>query len=70
MIGQVREMSQQIATATGQQAATSEQLSRSLVTISDSAENASRSTNQVHQRSHDLQSLAGRLNALVSRFKL
>lgn len=70
MIGQVRDMSQQIATATGQQAATSEQLSRSLVTIADSAENASRSANQIHQRSHDLQSLAGRLNALVSRFKL
>ncbi|MDH4555616.1 methyl-accepting chemotaxis protein [Pseudomonas sp. BN417] len=70
MIGEVREMSQQIATATGQQAATSEQLSRSLVTIADSAENASRSAGQVRRRSHDLQSLAGRLNTLVSRFQL
>ncbi|WP_103103066.1 methyl-accepting chemotaxis protein [Pseudomonas sp. LFM046] len=70
MIGEVREMSQQIATATGQQAATSEQLSRSLVTIADSAENASRSAGQVRRRSHDLQSLAGRLNALVDRFRL
>ncbi|RJG13638.1 methyl-accepting chemotaxis protein [Pseudomonas cavernicola] len=70
MIGQVREMSQQIATATEQQAATSEELSRSLVTIADSAESASRSAGQVHQRSHDLQSSAGRLNALVGRFKL
>ncbi|MGY1917499.1 methyl-accepting chemotaxis protein [Pseudomonas tolaasii] len=70
MIEQVCDMSQQIATATGQQDATSEQLSRSLVTIADSAENASLNASQVHQRSHDLQSLAGHLNALVSRFKL
>ncbi|MFZ6049416.1 methyl-accepting chemotaxis protein [Pseudomonas sp. CR3202] len=70
MIGEVREMSQQIATATGQQAATSEQLSRSLVTIADSADNASRSAGQVRRRSHDLQSLAGRLNTLVDRFRL
>ncbi|MNP14996.1 Methyl-accepting chemotaxis protein McpS [compost metagenome] len=70
MIGEVRDMSQQIATATGQQAATSEQLSRSLVSIADSAENASRSAEQVHRRSLDLRSLAGRLNGLVSRFRL
>ncbi|MFV0934152.1 methyl-accepting chemotaxis protein [Pseudomonas jessenii] len=70
MIGQVRDMSQQIATATGQQATTSEQLSRSLVTIADSAESASCSAHQVHQRSQDLQLSAGSLNVLVSRFKL
>lgn len=70
IIGQVREMSQQIATATGQQAATSDVLSRSLVSIAGSAESASHSANQVSQRSDDLESSAARLNALVSRFKL
>ncbi|MOA69807.1 hypothetical protein D3C78_1982040 [compost metagenome] len=63
-------MSQQIAAATGQQAATSEQLSRSLVSIADSAEGASRTAGQVRQRSQDLQVLAGRLNTLVGRFRL
>ncbi|WP_420800863.1 methyl-accepting chemotaxis protein [Pseudomonas cavernae] len=70
MIGQVRDMSQQIATATEQQSATSEELSRSLVVIADSAESASRSAGQVRQRSQDLQASAGRLSALVSRFKI
>jgi methyl-accepting chemotaxis protein len=70
IIGQVREMSQQIATATEQQAATSDVLSRSLVSIAGSAESASHSANQVSQRSDDLESSAARLNALVSRFKL
>lgn len=70
MISQVRDMSQQIAAATGQQAATSEQLSRSLVTIAGSAESASTSAGQVRQRGHELQALAGRLNTLVGRFKL
>ncbi len=70
LIGEVRDMNQQIATATGQQAATSEQLSRSLVSIADSAESASLSAEQVHSRSLDLRSLAGRLNGLVSRFRL
>ncbi|MNP20583.1 Methyl-accepting chemotaxis protein McpS [compost metagenome] len=70
MIGQMRDMSQQIAAATGQQAATSEQLSRSLVSIADSAEGASRTAGQVRQRSQDLQLLAGRLNTLVGRFRL
>ncbi len=41
-----------------------------VVTIADSAENASRSAGQVRRRSQDLQSLAGRLNTLVSRFQL
>lgn len=70
MIGQVRDMSRQIATATEQQAATSEQLSKSLVSIASSAQSASQSAGQVHQRSHHLQTLAGRLNGLVSRFRL
>ncbi|CAD5106168.1 methyl-accepting chemotaxis protein [Pseudomonas carbonaria] len=70
MIGQVRDMSQMIATATEQQAATSEQLSRSLVTIADSAERTSQSSGQVQRRSHDLQALAGRLSGLVSRFRV
>lgn len=70
MIGQMREMSQQIASATGQQATTSEQLSRSLVSIADSAEGASHTAGQVRQRSQDLQVLAGRLNTLVGRFRI
>jgi methyl-accepting chemotaxis protein len=70
IIGQVRDMSQQIATATEQQATTSELLSRSLVTIADSAESASQSASQVNRRSDDLGSSAARLNALVSRFQL
>lgn len=69
-IGEIREMSQQIATATGQQAATSEQLSRSLVRIADSAEHTSSSTGQVNRRSQDLRGLAAQLNAMVSRFRL
>jgi methyl-accepting chemotaxis protein len=70
MIGQVRDMSRQIATATEQQAATSEQLSQSLVVIASSAQSASQNAGQVHQRSHHLLTLAGRLNGLVSRFRL
>jgi len=70
MIGQVRDMSRQIATATEQQATTSEQLSKSLVSIASSAQSASQSAGQVHQRSHHLQTLAGRLDGLVSRFRL
>lgn len=70
MIGQVRDMSRQIATATEQQATTSEQLSKSLVSIASSAQSASQSAGQVHLRSHHLQTLAGRLNGLVSRFRL
>lgn len=70
VISQVRVMSQQIATATKQQATTSDLLSRSLVSISDSAESASSSASEVNRRSDDLESSAARLNALVSRFKL
>ncbi len=70
MIGQVRDMSQQIASVTGQQASTSEQLSHSLASIASSADDASRSAGQVRRRSHDLQALAERLGALVSRFRL
>ncbi|WP_416152027.1 methyl-accepting chemotaxis protein [Pseudomonas sp. MH9.2] len=70
VIGQMRHMSQQIATATEEQATTSELLSRSLVSIADSAESASQSARLVNQRSGDLDKSATRLNALVSRFKL
>ena len=70
MIGQVRNTSQQIASVTGQQASTSEQLSHSLASIASSADDASRSAGQVRRRSHDLQALAERLGALVSRFRL
>ncbi|MDX1296810.1 MAG: methyl-accepting chemotaxis protein [Pseudomonas sp.] len=70
IIGEVRDMSQQIATATEQQATTSELLSRSLVSIANSAESASQSASQVNHRSDDLGNSAARLNALVSRFKL
>jgi methyl-accepting chemotaxis protein len=70
VIGQMRHMSQQIATATDEQATTSELLSRSLVNIADSAESASQSARLVNQRSEDLDQSATRLNALVSRFKL
>ena len=70
VIGQMRHMSQQIATATDEQATTSEFLSRSLVNIADSAESASQSARLVNQRSEDLDQSATRLNALVSRFKL
>ncbi|WP_425287499.1 methyl-accepting chemotaxis protein [Pseudomonas panipatensis] len=70
IIGQVRDMSQQIATATSQQAATSEQLSRGLTTIATSAEGVAQGTARVRRRSEDLQSMSGRLNALVSRFRL
>lgn len=70
VIGQMRLMSQQIATATEEQATTSELLSRSLVTIADSAQSASQSARLVNQRSGDLDQSATRLNALVGRFKL
>ena len=70
IIGHVRDMSQQIATATEQQAATSDLLSRSLVSIAESADRASQSSSQVSQSSDDLGTSASRLNALVSRFKL
>ncbi|MEE3508495.1 MULTISPECIES: methyl-accepting chemotaxis protein [unclassified Pseudomonas] len=70
VIGHMRHMSQQIATATEEQATTSELLSRSLVSIADSAESASQSARLVNQRSGDLDKSATRLNALVSRFKL
>lgn len=70
IIGQVREMSQQIAAATEQQVTTSDQLSRSLVSIADSAESASHSARQVSQRSDHLDASAARLNGLISRFKL
>ncbi|WXL25841.1 methyl-accepting chemotaxis protein [Ectopseudomonas mendocina] len=70
VISRVREMSQQIATATEQQATTSDLLSRSLVSIADSAESASNSAGEVNRRSDDLEASAARLNALVSRFKL
>ena len=70
VIGQMRHMSEQIATATEEQATTSELLSRSLVTIADSAQSASQSARLVNQRSGDLDQSATRLNALVSRFKL
>jgi methyl-accepting chemotaxis protein len=70
VISQVRDMSQQIATATEQQATTSDLLSRSLVSIADSADSASSSASEVSRRSDDLESSAVRLNALVNRFKL
>ena len=66
----MRDMSRQIATATEQQAATSDMLSRSLGSIADSAELASQGAGLVSQRSDDLEASAVSLNALVSRFRL
>ncbi len=70
IMAKLRGMSQQIATATQQQAATSDLLSRSLVSIADSAERSSQSAGAVSQRSDGLEASATRLNALVSRFRL
>ncbi|EKM96297.1 putative chemotaxis transducer [Stutzerimonas degradans] len=66
----MRDMSSQIATATEQQADTSDMLSRSLGSIADSAELASHGAGLVSQRSDDLEASAVSLNALVSRFRL
>jgi methyl-accepting chemotaxis protein len=70
MMGQLRGMSQQIATATEQQATTSEHLSQSLASIANSAKSTSQSAGKVHQRSHHLQIVADRLNGLVERFRM
>lgn len=70
IMGRVRDMSEQIATATEQQATTSDLLTRSLVNIADSAERASESANQISVRSDGLEADATRLGALVSRFRL
>jgi methyl-accepting chemotaxis protein len=70
MMVRLRDMSQQIAAATSQQAATSEQLSQSLGSIANSAKSTSQSAGEVHQRSRHLQSLADRLNGLVERFRI
>jgi len=70
IMGRVRDMSQQIATATEQQAATSELLTRSLVNIAGSAERAAGNARQISMRSDGLEADATQLGALVGRFKL
>jgi len=70
VIKRINDMSTQIATATVQQSAVSEQVNQNVTHISDMTEQAAVGASQTSVASHDLARLAAELNTLVQRFKM
>ena len=65
----VMDMIARIATATEEQSATSEEITKNMNTISDVIENSTQSANQVQQASHTLSKLSAEIQDKMSWFK-
>ncbi len=66
----VMDMIARIATATEEQSATSEEITKNMNTISDVIENSTQSANQVQQASHTLTKLSAEIQDKMSWFKM
>ncbi len=69
-IGTISDMNAQIATASEQQTAVTEEISRSITSIADSAEETDQGTRETAQTSQQLHELAEQLRTQVARFKV
>jgi methyl-accepting chemotaxis protein len=65
----INDMNTQIASATEEQMAVSQEISRNVVNISDVAKSSSHSVQEVEQASRELSAAATRLSALVNEFR-
>ncbi len=69
-VGNIHEMSTQIATAAEEQSAVAEEINRNIVNISDVVEKTADGAGQTAAASEELGQLAEQLQAVVNRFKL
>ncbi|MDH5472250.1 MAG: methyl-accepting chemotaxis protein [Gammaproteobacteria bacterium] len=65
----INNMLTQMATASGQQSATSEEISRSIISISSLAEKTSQSSEHTRSAEHDLNNVTSRLRNIISTLK-
>ena len=68
-IGQINDMTSQIATAADEQSSVSEDISRSVVTINDTADELSHGAGEVNQQSGQLFNLIKQLEGKLNRFR-
>jgi methyl-accepting chemotaxis protein len=68
-VGLINDMNTQIASATEEQMAVSQEISRNVVNISDVAKSSSHSVQEVEQASRELSAAATRLSGLVNEFR-
>ncbi|MCU7846337.1 MAG: methyl-accepting chemotaxis protein [Candidatus Thiodiazotropha sp. (ex Monitilora ramsayi)] len=69
-IGQINDMSSQIASAAEEQSAVAEEINKSVVQINSMAEQTAAGSNQTSITSSDLTQLASNLKSLVGKFKV
>ncbi|OZG72511.1 chemotaxis protein [Hahella sp. CCB-MM4] len=69
-IGTISSMNTQIASASEEQTAVTEDISRSITSIADASEQTARGTEQTAQTSHELSNLGEHLREQVARFKV
>lgn len=69
-VEQISDMNTQIATATEQQMAVSQEISRNVVSISDICKRSEESVQQVDDASSQVENVASTLNGIVSEFKI
>lgn len=69
-VGSISQMNIQIATATEEQGAVSEELNRNVVNISHASEEVAAGANQMAQACNDLNHLATQLQDMVQRFRV
>jgi len=65
----INDMNTQIASATEEQMAVSQEISRNVVNISDVAKSSAHSVHEVERASHEVNTAASRLSALVNEFR-
>lgn len=68
-VGMINDMNTQIASATEEQMAVSQEISRNVVNISDVAKSSAHAVEQVDRTSRELNDTAGRLAKLVNEFR-
>ena len=69
-VSSINDMNTQIASAAEEQSAVAEEINRNVVNIKDMAEMISDGSQQTAKSSNDLESLAGQLQSVVSRFRI
>jgi len=69
-VSTINDMNMQIATATEEQSAVTEEINNNIVNISQIAENSTEGAKQITDATNELNQLAFNLQALVGRFKL
>ena len=68
-VSMINDMNTQIASATEEQMAVSQEISRNVVNISDVAKSSAHSVQEVEKASRELNQAAGRLAGLVNEFR-